>query len=246
MGVQSDRMYHDVYRTREAIDEFDIRGLIENSVTIPKPLGTRVWITPNGKDDHAYTFVHILDESRTHVMASVFINSFSSDSYFKYIEERFCKPRNNQLLSTVTDSQFKHLKLQTTNCDFGKIVRVQRKVPLIDASHNIQTAQDDKNCAIYSNNFCLAVGDMMADVPIAARVFRLAETIEDQVVHASNPDVAINELKTIFQNELKAFLPQYYNKDGTAHTEAELKAFHMGQRWDLSGARIAMFAETGK
>ncbi len=243
MGVQPGRRYYDVYRTRQAIDEFDMQGFIANSVTMPKPLGTRVWIAPNGKDDHAYMFVHILDESRTRVMASIFINSFSNSSYSEYINERFSMEANYSAYHiNVNDSQLKHLKLESSS----GAVRVQRKVPLIDASHNIQTAEGDNNCAIYSNNFCLAVGNMMADASIAARVFRLAETIENQVVSTNDPMTSINELKAIFQSDLKAFLPQYYTTDSSVRTAAELKAFNMRQRWDLSNARIAMFAETGE
>lgn len=243
MGVQPRHSYYDVYMTRQAIDKFDMQGFIANSLTIPKPLGIRVWIAPNGKDDHAYMFVHILDESRTRVMASIFINSFSNSSYFEYINERFSmKAYYSADQINVNDSQLKHLKLEGGSGS----VRVQRKVPLIDASHNIQTAEGDNSCAIYSNNFCLAVGNMMADTSIASRVFRLAETIENQVINANDPMTSINELKAIFQSDLKAFLPQYYSTDSTVRTEAELKAFNMRQRWDLSNARIAMFAEIGE
>lgn len=243
MGIQPGRLYYDIWKTRETLDAFDMQGFVGYTAMLSKPLPTRVWVNPSGKDNHAYLLVHILDESRTHIITSVFINSYLKNIYFDSFAESFHKPRNMQLLEPITGSQFKHLELRIIN---DKVVEVQRRVPLIDASHNLQTINDDQNCPFYSHNFCLAVGNMMADASISARVFRLAETIEDQVVHTRDPGASINELKIIFQNDLKAFLPQYYNKGGSSRTAAELKAFHMGQRWDISGDRIITFAETGE
>lgn len=118
----------------------------------------------------------------------------------------------------------------------------KRRVPLINASHHLQIGEDDRNCSLYAHNFCLAVCAMAADQEIAPRIFSSAEDIERLVISGADPADAISTLSGIFQNDLKRFLPQYYKADGSPCTAAELKTFHMRQRWDVSGVRIARFA----
>jgi hypothetical protein len=52
----------------------------------------------------------------------------------------------------------------------------------------------------------------------------------------------MENLSGIFKNNLKKFLPQYYDATGDQRHYAQLKDYHMHQRWEVSGQRIAEFA----
>ena len=88
--------HYDVYQTRSAIDVYDLQGFVAGkegkTYAVDKPLGTRVWVTPNHKDSHATMFVHVLDATQSHVLVSIFVNSFNEDGYFQYIQGRFTLP----------------------------------------------------------------------------------------------------------------------------------------------------------
>ncbi|MBI2786038.1 MAG: hypothetical protein HYX60_06935 [Legionella longbeachae] len=49
----------------------------------------RFLLTPNYKDTHATTLIHILNPDTKQPIISLFLNSFSNKKYFEYIEERF-------------------------------------------------------------------------------------------------------------------------------------------------------------
>lgn len=111
-----------------------------------------------------------------------------------------------------------------------------QQIPFLDASHDLQTAEGDGNCALYSFNILQAAGDLLADAEVAKRVYDLALQVKD----GTDEDklIAQSSLISIFTEEIKAHLPFYYNADGTQKDEAALKEFHIRQRWDFGSMAI--------
>ena len=237
----------DVYQIRKEMDEFDLRGFIHDTPRVSS--SARVLVTPHGKDDHASMFVHVLDKNRTSILASIFINSSAgSGDYFMYIKERFnygghynytiAKPLDAEPL----DADFPMLAIEEHDFLGFKRVCVDRRNVLIDASHHLQIADGDHNCSLYAHNFCKAVGDMVSDSSIAAEIFEATEAFAAKVVANENYSDQELTLSAIFKNHLKAFLPQYYNTDGTPRSPEQLKDYHMRMRWNVSAQRIFDFS----
>ena len=83
-------------------------------------------------------------------------------------------------------------------------------------------------------NFIEAMVEMLKQPKIADRIFGLARTVK------SNPD-APGILVHIFQEDLKAYLPCYYDKaTGAPKSRAELEAFHLKQRWEIGGKSLSI------
>jgi hypothetical protein len=97
----------------------------------------------------------------------------------------------------------------------------RRSFPFIDASHHLQTARDDGNCGIYTYNLLGAILKLLENPEKAEKVYQLA-------LHGSQ-----DALIAIFREDLKSYLPQYYNADGSKKTEEELKLYHLQMHWDL-------------
>lgn len=94
-----------------------------------------------------------------------------------------------------------------------------RRVPILDASNRLQTAPDDKNCALYTYNTMQALVKLLEER--GDRIYQMALKGEFEA------------LKDLFQEQLKAYLPCYFDAEGKGRSEAELKAFHLKQRWEL-------------
>jgi hypothetical protein len=106
--------------------------------------------------------------------------------------------------------------------------------PLIDASHNLQLEKNDGNCALYSLNFIKAITYLLSDPAVRDRVYSLAESVKKD-------PAAEQELTSIFQEELRKFLPQYYNQDTQKPASMpELQAFHLKQRWFMGSLSISL------
>ncbi|MBA2368734.1 MAG: hypothetical protein H0V82_06895 [Candidatus Protochlamydia sp.] len=106
-----------------------------------------------------------------------------------------------------------------------------RIVTMIDASHTLQTQENDENCALYSLNFLQGIIDLLKNDDKAEIVYQLAEKID-----SSNPlekEFAKKSLSNIFNIVLRQYLPAYYNSEGIQKSEEEIKRHHLYQRWDL-------------
>lgn len=62
-----------------------------------------------------------------------------------------------------------------------------------------------------------------------------------KISHGTDSEKILAEevLTKIFREDLKAYLPCYFNSDGSPKSESELKEFHLKQRWEL-GSRAAL------
>ncbi|MBF0207120.1 MAG: hypothetical protein HQK53_09545 [Oligoflexia bacterium] len=96
-----------------------------------------------------------------------------------------------------------------------------KNIPWIDASHNIQLDKGDGNCALYSINFLASIQDFLANESNRSRVYNSAlHTDTDGMQH-------------IFQEELKPYLPFYYDINGETLPNIARKNYHLRQRWDI-------------
>lgn len=192
-----------------AQDIYEIKEYLKDElVNMSKPLH-RFVITPNWKDTHATCLVHIINPETRRIMASIFINSWQSQEYTNFISYRFN-------LDTNRDSN----------------TAGHAKIPFIDASHHIQVSPEDSNCTIYGYKFIEAVAKMLNEPLHAQRIFALAENVEKGNLQASN------DLREIFNEELKNYLPCYYtNKHHNA--PADIKEFHLQQRWNIGSEVFA-------
>ena len=108
-------------------------------------------------------------------------------------------------------------------------------IPFIDASHALQSIEEDQNCVLYSYNFIKGITEMLKHSELSERIFQLAQN-----VHDSDP-TAEKSLISIFQHELKRYLSCYYNQE-TSHKKSldELKSFHLQQRWDMGAMSLSV------
>ena len=115
----------------------------------------------------------------------------------------------------------------------GKVytIRGNRQVPLIDASHNLQIKKEDNNCSLYSFNFIQGIADMLGDELVADKVYHLAEQIDSGT--ESEKKAAQLALTTIFREDLKHYVPSYYDTNGHQKLYDQIKEHHLYQRWDL-------------
>jgi hypothetical protein len=108
------------------------------------------------------------------------------------------------------------------------------KTPFVDASHHLQQAADDQNCVLYSMNFIQALTEMLKQPAVADRVFELACAIK------TSP-TAMEDLVHIFQEDLKADLPCYYDAVTKASkSPTALEDFHLQQRWEIGGKSLSL------
>jgi len=108
------------------------------------------------------------------------------------------------------------------------ILRGNRDVPLIDASHDLQLNEEDKNCSLYSFNFLQGIVKIIEDKDLSDTIYDLAEKIDAGV----DQENATKEITAIFTENLKAHLP-YYDSEGKPKSYAEIKQHHLHQRWDI-------------
>jgi hypothetical protein len=127
------------------------------------------------------------------------------------------------------------LKLSINNgIDLTSYLYIDSSVPIIDASHCLQTQKEDENCSLYGLNFINAILSMLRDKEIAEHVYQLAQEFSLQ-----NNDAEL-KLKNIFGHELKRFLPCYYS-DMTEKSYGEIKEHHMRQRWEIGSKALATY-----
>ncbi|GAB4231674.1 MAG: hypothetical protein Tsb0021_10150 [Chlamydiales bacterium] len=121
--------------------------------------------------------------------------------------------------------------LYTDNNRLVHIVKDNRKVPFLDASHHIQTAKNDGNCVLYTNHMLQAVSTFLSHNENADKVYALALKVNDGS-EEEKADAA-EKLSTCFREDIKQHLPFYYNEDGSAKNEEELQKFHLRRRWEV-------------
>lgn len=104
----------------------------------------------------------------------------------------------------------------------------------IDVSHHLQQSADDQNCVLYSMNFIQAMVEMLKQQELAERVYELARVVK------TDPG-AMETLVHIFREDLKTFLPCYYDiTTGAPKSREELEAFHLNQRWEIGGKSLSI------
>lgn len=103
-----------------------------------------------------------------------------------------------------------------------------RYVPLIDASHHLQLEEEDNNCLIYTYNFLQGIVNILENQEMADKIYELAEKIDSR----NDAELSKETLATIFSENLKYYLPCYYN-NGQQKSYDEIKQHHLHQRWDL-------------
>ncbi|MBA2651655.1 MAG: hypothetical protein H0U73_05255 [Tatlockia sp.] len=80
---------------------------------------------------------------------------------------------------------------------------------------------------------------MLKDIEVADRIYKLSLAV-------ANPDnlenqKAKNALVRIFSEDLKSYLPCYYNQEDTKKSNEEIKEHHLKQRWNLGSASLPFF-----
>lgn len=110
----------------------------------------------------------------------------------------------------------------------------RRPFTMIRASNKLQTADDDLNCALYTHNTLQAAIKLLEQPEKAKAVYQHALTVANGT--PAEKDNAEKELVQIFREEIKTYLPCYFNSDGALKSEMEIKDYHLKQRWDLGSA----------
>ena len=204
----------DIYRIRTRIDKCSQH----NSQQQPTFL-----ITPNWKDNHATTLLHILEKNSGRLLTSVFINSVPDDG--------------------------RYYNCKRMDLSFNNTTRI---TTFIEASHYFQTEAEDGNCTLYNYNFSLAIAEMLKNPAIREKVYQLAKNIDQKSRSADFSEKMISlfeniigtdaqsQLVHIFKEELKPFLPCYYNSDNNPRPYADIKKFHLMQRWNIDSRQIAL------
>lgn len=105
--------------------------------------------------------------------------------------------------------------------------------PFIDVSHHLQIKNDDFNCVLYGLNFVHALVCLLREPTIAEKITALSREI------AKDPTSPGREqLVTIFREQLKTYLPQYYDQNGQTRSDQEIQSFHVNERWELGSESV--------
>lgn len=113
--------------------------------------------------------------------------------------------------------------------DDARVLTVNYKpdFPFIPVSCNLQIDENDNNCVLYGLNFAEAVTNLLSDN-------NQADAIYDLACSATTNSQSIDTLNQIFQENLKKYLPCYYDPSTLAEkSHAEIEIFHLNQRWSL-------------
>ena len=205
----------DIYDIRE--DLFDFELMIKSK---RKP----ILLCPNHKDDHATTVLSILDLENKRVLTTILLNSWISENYYEYLAHRFnlsshYSRTEDNLLPECKNAILSRFEKHVDQNWRGKTcISGDWKIPFIDCSFNLQTNEDDSNCVLYTYDYIKAIANMCQDGTTTNRLVKNGKILFND--HA-NQD-AIKDLKQIFQEDVKSYLPQFYNA-GIAHPYKDLK-----------------------
>ncbi len=98
----------------------------------------------------------------------------------------------------------------------------------------------DKNCALYSLNFLDGIGKLLEDPE--QHIYTLAQQIDTGSEEVKTE--ASNALIQIFKEDLKKYLPQYYDDTGNLKSAEAIKEYHLKQRWDMGSRFIKTLDKT--
>jgi hypothetical protein len=243
----------DIYRIRHATNHYELSQYLLPDTSYPPlnfPLSEEkigFLLFPMIKDNHATAFFSIVDTQNHRVLASVFINSspegqqswgnmefrYNRDDDYRYEmssagqeSHPFLKSRPKK--KVPNDQNYEDFAMMFVRRT--KELVVNRKIPLIDATHPIQVQSDDMNCALYSLNFLNAIAQLTKTQ--GQTIYGLAMKVNQ----GSNgqKQQASQALSRIFREDLKKFLPQYYDSYGRLKSKQSIKDFHLRQRWDMA------------
>jgi hypothetical protein len=141
------------------------------------------------------------------------------------------------------DELIKSLEIETivspSRAIFKCMIIINRVIPFINASHNLDLEEYDPDAGLYSLNFRRAIGSMLKDKTIADNIYQLAKKVDQGEARAQE------ELAHIFREDLKVYLPCYYENGQTKSPEA-IKDFHLRQRWNIGSEKLAAEAEISR
>lgn len=211
------------------------------------------------KDEHASTMIVIFDNKKHHVLTGIFINSRNSFYYNDMVKPYWdissqempefvaVGIENKYNLPGLPKEAFEILSKQAIDADtkppidqdyiqkswfiFSNALNIRfgRKIPLVNASHNLQIGLGDKNCSLYSINFLEGIQKLLLSE--GPGVYKLAKQLDEG--NSSEKQQATQKLEEIFQNKLKKYLPCYYDTNLERKTSEQIKEFHIHQRWDI-------------
>ncbi|AZL15921.1 hypothetical protein [Rickettsiales endosymbiont of Stachyamoeba lipophora] len=268
----------DIYQIRTFITtillrKYDQTAEPEHTARLDALPNLRFVITPNWKDGHATTIVHILDSQNNKALTSILINSRIDEGYVDFISGRF-NFASNQIYYTakfniaamiedyfpsydgITEeviisadgtkslignndcfsndpNNIIELSIQRNNTSSLQRFALLKKIPIIDASHNLQTTPDDENCVLYGINFIKALITMLGNGQIADKVYTLSHLVNQGDAQVKD------ELIKIFQEDLKSYLPMYYTAEKTIKSHEDIKKHHLKQRWNIGNETIS-------
>ncbi len=118
------------------------------------------------------------------------------------------------------------------------LIDFNKKAHFLDVSHHLQAHEKDNNCTLYSLFFTKAIIEMLQDPNIADNIIQLALNLNDGT--KTNTEVE-KELVYYFQEQLKSYLPCFYQKNNQAKSELELRDFFIKSRWSLGCQGLTLY-----
>ena len=106
----------------------------------------------------------------------------------------------------------------------------------IDASHDLQTTKENKNCALYTINFLQDVQKLLKNETVYDYVYKNATLFTTE--NEAEKTQAIKNLQFVFKNLLSYQMPCYYDQSGKKKSDKQIKEFHLRQRWDIGSEFI--------
>lgn len=180
-----------------------------------------------------------------------FINEETRTGYLLSDKDIVFPGEGPELPLAVITKAFEEEKIDTfcgvlnrRGCKYYRMEIRPQSIELLDASHHLQVDPKDENCVIYRSDFITATTQLLSDASQSERIYRLAEIIGAGTAQEAKR-VASREMHMIFQEELKQFLPQYYNRSGYLRSKAEIKDYHLRRRWDLGNLSHARLSQLG-
>ncbi len=131
----------DIYEIRTKLGYYELKLSSHDVVNAD----VRFVLFLNFKDDHATTLLSVLNPDTRQILLTVLINTWKKPSYVKFLAVRF------------------NLKNGIPLCNG---VRLTHYIPFADASLDLQLAEDDRNCALYSMNIVKALFFALQDTVI--------------------------------------------------------------------------------
>jgi hypothetical protein len=223
----------DIYEIRQYLFEYELGQLTEK-------IETPILIVPNSNDLHGTLTFHILDIPNQRVLTSILLNSCYSEDYHKQMNAKFNMPsRYNCLVNNDEEMErIQELFPNVVNDDsLRKRYVCNWQIPFLDFSYNLQTSQDDSNCALYTYTSANALAKAFDKVEFVHNVVDLSKNVFSQ---PENEEMK-RTLESYFKSQFFANLPQYYHPNGDKKPEQEIKQYHMKLRWDLSSAWLVEF-----